>query len=36
MKRELGFIYITADGKMFTDKRKAEKHEKKITAAAQK
>ena len=36
MKKELGFIYITTDGKVFTDESRAKKHEKKITTAAQK
>ena len=30
MKKELGFIYITSDGKVFTNENKAKKHEKKI------
>ena len=36
MKKELGFVYITTDGKVFTNEKKAKKHERKITTAAQK
>ena len=36
MKKELGFIYITTDGKVFVDEKTARKHEEKITTAAQK
>ena len=30
MKKELGFIYITTDGKLFTNEDKAKKHEKQL------
>ncbi len=36
MKKELGFIYITTDGKVFINEHKAKQHEEKITKAAQK
>ena len=36
MKKELGFVYITTDGKVFINEYKAKQHEEKITKAAQK
>ena len=36
MRKELGCVYITTDGKVFTNEDKARRHEEKIIKAAQK
>ena len=36
MKKELSFVYITTDGKVFLNEKKAKRHERKILKATQK